>query len=90
MDRLNNLSPDEEKVLSRVLDYLRDKKCGLNPPLPILSDAEIQVLFSKNRLLHGREGRDHKELQKQHSLTVMPPWRKRELGFDSEQIIYEI
>lgn len=90
MDALKYLSPDEEKVLSRVLDYLEDKKRGLNPPSPILTDKEIQALFSEHRLLCAREERDHAELQEQHTLTVMPPWRKRELGFELAQVIYEV
>ena len=81
---------EQEIAPSRAWDYLRDKKCGLNPPLPILSDTEIEVLFRTNRQLREKEEREHSELQKQHVLTVMPPWRKRELGFELEHFIYEI
>ena len=64
MSLQNTPTPDEEQLVSRVLGYLRDKQCGLNPPLIILSDTEIELLFRKNRLLREKEKRDYAELQK--------------------------
>jgi hypothetical protein len=90
MDYLNNSMPSEEELLSLAQGYLRDKKHGLKPPLITLSDKEIEVLFRKSRLLREQEKRDYAELQNEHTLTVMPPWRKRELGIESEQTFYEV
>ena len=90
MDCLNNSISSEEELLSRALGYLRDKRRGLNPPLLILLDTEIEVLFRKSRLLREKEKREYAELQGQHTLTLMSPWRKRELGIEAEQVIYEV